>query len=257
MARCHVCQKEFGRFETKIEKVVDGKRVKFCTHCSFLWDQEQRNRQIAYLSQGGIVTHIIVPRTVTKDESDSSKDLIGHLLFTDKAVVFAQLTSLKKQAAGGGAMFGAIGIIVSEVAANREHKNNLQKALAEMSQPNPVHGQQETQKILDEALNLIVIPKNSIIDIQRKGKSIDVKTNTQYHKVFNLGDETVYRSIEPQIKDYLQSQASPAISLPETHQASIDMQVSKPITKQLYCGQCGTELNASAKFCGKCGKKAT
>jgi hypothetical protein len=257
MARCHRCQTELGRFQTKIEKVVDGKRVKFCTNCSSLWDQEQKNRQIAYLSQGGLVTNIIVPRAITKDENDSSRDLIGHLLFTGKAVVFAQLTSLKKEASHSGDMFGAIGIIVSEVAAKREHKNNLQKALAEMSQPDPAQGQQETQKILDKAAHLIVIPKNTIIDIQSKGKSIDIKTNTQYHKVFNLGDENVYMSIEPQIRGYLQSPACPPISSPEPPKARIDMRVSsKPSDGQRYCGYCGTELNANAKFCGKCGKKA-
>jgi hypothetical protein len=257
MARCHRCQNEFVRFQAKIEKVVDGKRVKFCATCAYQWDQEQKNRQIAYLSQGGIVANIIVPRVITKDERDSSKDLIGHLLFTDKALVFAQVNSLKKEASHGGDMFGAIGIIAAEVAAKREHKNNLQKALAEMSPPDPAQGQQETQKILDKAVQLIVIPKTSITEIKSKGKSLDVKTNTHYRRVFDLEDETVCRSIEPQIRGYLQNHSCPTTNLSEPPQAKIDVNASsKPSVKQRYCGYCGAEFNANAKFCGKCGKKA-
>jgi membrane protease subunit (stomatin/prohibitin family) len=256
MARCHRCQKEFGRFEAKIEKVVDGNRLKFCTTCASLWDEERKKRLIADLSQGGLITYFIVSRVTTKDEKEASNELIGHLLFTDKAVVFAQLTSLKKEVSGGGAMFGVIGILVSEVAANREHKNNLKKALAEMRQPDPMQGQQETQKILDKASSLVVIPKNSIVDIKSKGESIDVKTNTRYHRVFNLIDENVCRVIEPQIRGYLQSPARPAISSPEPP-AKVDMFVGgKSSNKQRRCNYCGTELNANAKFCGKCGKKA-
>jgi hypothetical protein len=197
-------------FGKKVLKVVDGKRLEFCTTCPTAWEYEHKNRQIAGLLQGSnLVTYFIVPRTVIKDETDKKSDLLGNLLFTNKAVIFAQNASLKANASTSNRlMFGAIG---AGLIAGHEHKKDVQKALDGMRQPDAASDQQETDKLLKEATGLIVIPKNIIKQIGSSGGRQLVFHTTSIFRAFTLEGKKneVYSVIEPQIRQYLSTPSMP------------------------------------------------
>jgi hypothetical protein len=270
MPKCYRCKTEFGSFETKIQKMADGRLERFCSICAPLWDLEIKNRWIAYLSQGNnLTTTFVIPRTLTADPIERSKSLMGHLLFTNKAVVFAQFESMKMSSASfsDAVVFGAI---LGSVVAAKRHKKNLKKALSGMSEPEEVHDQQETMKILNESSNLIVLPKGSITALKNKGgQAVDVQSGS-FSTVFSFEGKKneVYRKFEQQLTNYLSSSSvsanSNSVSASSAMPKQLNVQPSdeknKPgnqqlTTPQLYCGSCGAELKSNVKFCGKCGKK--
>jgi hypothetical protein len=210
LGKCYRCHKDFGLFEKKVVKVVDGKRLEFCTACPTAWEYEHRDRQIAGLLHGNnLITYFIVPRSVIKDETDKKRDLLGNLLFTNKAVVFAQNASLKTNASATSTfMFGAIG---ASLIASHEHKKNLKKTLDGMRQPDATTGQQETDKLLKEANGLIVIPKNTIKQISCNGGKQLAFYTTGIFRAFTLEGKKneVYSRIEPQISYYLTTPSIP------------------------------------------------
>jgi hypothetical protein len=210
LGKCYRCHKDFGLFEKKVVKVIDGQRLEFCTACPTVWEYEHRDRQIAGLLQGGnLITYFIVPRTVIKDENDKKRDLLGNLLFTNKAAIFTQNAILKTQASGTNVfMFGVIG---ASLIASHEHKKDLKKALDGMRQPDAATGQQETDKLLKEANGLIVIPKDTIKQIICSGGKQLVFHTTGISRAFTLEGKKneVYSRIEPQIRYYLNTPSLP------------------------------------------------
>ena len=210
LGKCYRCQKDFGLFEKKVVKVVDGQRLEFCKACPAAWEYEHRDRQISSLLQGSnLTTYFILPRTVIKDENDKKRDLVGNLLFTNKAVVFARNASIGTHASGTNTfMFGVLG---ASLMASHKHKKDLKKALDGMRQPDAAEGQKETDRLIKEANELIVIPKDTIKQIICKGGKQLVFHTTHISRAFTLEGKKneVYSKIEPQIKNYLSAPSLP------------------------------------------------
>jgi hypothetical protein len=190
--------------ETKFKRMVGNNNETFCSTCAPIWDQEIKTRWIAYLTQGGdLTTYFMIPRTTTQYYVNSSGTLIGHLLFTNKAVVFAQFDKVKINNSFTKAVLfgGALGGIV----AGFEYSRNIKKAKTGLSEQDQAPGQQETLNMMNEASNLIVLLRNSITDIKKRdGHSLDVRTGA-FSNVFTLEGKKneTWKAIEPHVKDFL------------------------------------------------------
>lgn len=213
MARCYKCQKKLGLFEKdKDFRMVEGKRFPFCGSCAKLWDQEQKMHVLSVLCEGGDPVELFtIPRvrTFDPDNPDPDKDLLGHLIFTNKAVCFAQIAELKKPTQGveSGVLFGALGAAVEAAIKEKQSKSTMNKIWAEAEEAKEIKGPCNLRGVLEKADRLIVFPKETITDIgySRFGRfKLKIKTSSKSHP-FNLeGNQAkTYKRFEPKIKDYL------------------------------------------------------
>jgi hypothetical protein len=200
MARCSWCQKDLGMFEGKVQKNVDGQKMVFCTNCVGNWNLDRKNRMISALCVGGPpAVHFVISKTHCLDPEDTRFTMIGPLLFTDRAICFAQLG--EHQATNPGFAFGLIGAAVGAAA----NSYNLKKAANEPEQMLGATSRSKFEDLVAPATRIIVIPRDSITDIRFKGNSVEIKKAGKSMHFSLDGDKREMRErLEPEINRYLQ-----------------------------------------------------
>jgi len=183
MVQCHLCQKELGRFDKKISKLVDGKKVFFCpVYCADVWPRQQKESAILSLySRGEPTVLFTIPSVKIHYEDEPGQGLFGPLLFTNDALCFAQLVvaETRNPFYSMGYKFGAA----------------LRKATHGSAENGEIEiGPSELKRIVDDSSRLIVLPKEVITEIKYKnGVQVKIGNKSHYFEIFGDKKEAATR----------------------------------------------------------------
>jgi hypothetical protein len=234
LTRCYLCNKKldaplFGMSRSipaKIPRIVDGQQVYFCLGCSIRWNDEQKERAIATLYEGkDPIPYFMLPGVSTQDPSEKNNIFVGHLLFTDKAICFLQMSEYSKKAPKEPKsydvspefvffMYGAVGLLAYSLtpplhgkAFDREE--NIKAAWRQVETPPEFKDQQGLKATLEKAHKLFLFPKSSITHIgYNPTEGLEIHTSGRLNqKVFFSLNREIYDHLEPQIKEYLCSES--------------------------------------------------
>ena len=171
MAQCHLCQKDLGFLEKKVQILVEGKKEFFCLPCANAWPQQLKNSAILSLYSSGEPTVLFfIPSVLTHYEDDPGNGLVGPLLFTNNSLCFAQL-----QVAQTRNPFYNIGYKIGSAVAG-----------ATRGEPQEIKeiGPSELKRIVDASSRLIVLPKERITEIKYKdGVEVKIGSRSQRFKI--------------------------------------------------------------------------
>jgi hypothetical protein len=207
MSRCDRCGKNLGFGYPGVKKTVAGRQLNLCLSCAIPLYSELKAQAIAELYQTGEPTPKFMIFAVALDDPDSKTNiLLGHLIFTDKAICFAKLSDIDKGSVptnyqsnmvwmamaartgsqigsdvgnkigglgeGGGFVGGVAGAIIWDLATYKSRQKEKLRAQETMKiiddQVNsmPTEGQPDLKQILDKAKEIYLFPKNLIVKIK-------------------------------------------------------------------------------------------
>jgi len=202
MRQCHVCDRKFGLFEKPQGLASVG--AWFCPGCVPKYYQGQKQRVLAELSTGGDPVELFrVTGVTTTDPDDSSHRsiLYGHLIFTDKAVVFVQGDKVVTPAINPLIHGGLVGGLIWELQhgrAQRKAHAQAQKTTGQMAG--------DLREVIGKSDRLIVIPRASIREIKYgwfRGLRIKARTGKE-SKSFQLPNKReTYEEFRPQLEKYV------------------------------------------------------
>lgn len=188
---CYLCQKNIGFFDKKIPKFVEGQKVVFCPPCANAWPQQQKNKAISLLYSGGDPTVLFtIPSVITHYQDEPGKGLLGPLLFTNKALCFAQFAEAETK----NPLYNFGFKLGSAIAAQSGRRAQFDKI-----------GPEELQKIIFACSRLIVLPKDTITEIEYKnGVQVKIGNKSQNFKIHGNKKEASVQ-FESLVRGYLQS----------------------------------------------------
>jgi hypothetical protein len=175
-------------------------KIPYCVPCARM---EEKRQALTFLLQGGSPRELFrINRVTMTDPFDqqAKTQLLGDLIFTDKAVIFAQVHEFLIPSGGYGFMFGLLGAIIAQSRANRAKK----KALAEVDMMARQMYGSGLNDFLVKTPRLISFPKNAITKLKFTWGSLQIKTPERSHVfVLEKGKKT-YQQYEREILGYIQ-----------------------------------------------------
>jgi exosome complex RNA-binding protein Rrp4 len=244
MAKCYSCGKELGLFSEKTSRKVANNKEKFCLSCAEEWDQKEREKQkqenLAYLFKDGSIKEFFsIPKVRTSElySQESFSDTVeyfGTLVFTSKAVVFAQFAELKLNKPNkAGSLIGPIGKFGAEVFAAVKDDQLRKRVEAGIRADSKI-----TYNFFDNAKSLIVIPRNKIAKIEFGNftKRLSITPVDQLAREYYFGLENdkneIYQEFEARIKNYL-AKLDDGSTATEISQYSHEKEKIAAITKEM------------------------
>jgi hypothetical protein len=208
MANCYLCGKKLG-FGSSIPRVASGQKMDFCLKCVIQWDEEQKQKALSSLHEGGDpIPFFTLQNITTQDPSQKDYMFVGHLVFMNKGICFVKLSEFSKKASRSGIGLGglALGIIgdrwIDQKIANRspEHQEKIRSAYRHAEQM----GSGTLEELLQKGRSFLFFPKQSIAAISYEQKrGLIVKTKYQQCETYFELVPEAYKQVEPLIAEYM------------------------------------------------------
>jgi hypothetical protein len=135
-----------------------------------------------------------------------AKISVGHLLFTDGGVVFAQLAEYGRADPGWGALFGVVGAAVAGATQERRASGAAAAAAA--------HQAGDIRQLLDAAERVILIPREEITDIGWRKQGFVVCSGALFRRFGLKKGKRTWKEWEARVEDYLGRAGQPETVAP-------------------------------------------
>jgi len=176
-------------------------KIPYCAPCAKM---EEKRQSLTFLLEGGSPREIFrIGRVIMTDPFDlqAKTHLLGDLIFTDKAVIFAQIHEFSVPSGSYGFMFGLIGAIIALSRANKAKK----KALAELDMMARQMYGSGLNDFLVKTPRLISFPKNAITKLKFAWGTLQVKIPERLQAFALENGKKTYQQYEGEILGYIQT----------------------------------------------------
>jgi hypothetical protein len=174
MGHCYLCQDGKHSY-AHVKRRVNGKKKDFCTGCKYIWDNQIKEKIIAYLYKNEMPSPLFLVPNVRRYDMDNQTYFIGDLLITDKGIVFmikteskmiGPLSEFASAVLSGGLWGGNFGLLPHAIKQKSE-KAEGKKLAVKVANIDEAKKSYDLKQLLKSALQLQFFPKNEIKTISR------------------------------------------------------------------------------------------